>query len=46
MWIQTEQCGHRQQPAIAVLDVGGVDNGAHQQALRADQQMALLALDL
>ena len=44
--IQAEQ--HRQQlgPAIAILPVGGQHNGLHQQTLRVDQDVPLLALDL
>jgi hypothetical protein len=45
-WIQTEQCGHQHGAAIAVLNVGRVDNDLHQQARRIDDDMPLLALDL
>jgi hypothetical protein len=41
-----EQGRHQQRSSVAVLDVGGVDDGAHQQALRVDQDVALLAVDL
>ena len=41
-----EQARHQQRPAVAVLDVGGVDDGVHQQALRIDEDVPLLALDL
>ena len=41
-----EQACHQQRPAVAVLDVGGVHDGVHQQALRIDEDMPLLALDL
>ena len=45
-WKSAEQARHQQRAAVAVLDVGGVDDGVHQQALCIDQNMALLALDL
>jgi hypothetical protein len=41
-----EQAGHQQHAAVAVLDVGGVDDRVHQQALRIDEDVALPALDL
>ena len=44
-----KQPEHRRQQhhaAIAVLDIGGMGHGEHQQALRVDQDVALLALDL
>src|SRR4051812_34069265 len=44
--VQAEQRPHQQQAAIAVLDVGGVDDRLHQQALGVDQDVALPALDL
>ena len=43
---QPEQRPHQQHAAVAVLDVGGVDDRLHQQALGVDQDVALLALDL
>src|SRR3712207_2228215 len=45
-WVEPEQRPHRQHPTVAVLDVGGVDDGLHQQALGVDQDVALLASDL
>ena len=42
----TEQTRHQQRAAVAVLDVGGVHDGVHQQALRIDEDVPLLALDL
>jgi len=42
---QTEHCRQQRKTAIAVLNVGGGDDAAQQQALRIDQNMALLALD-
>jgi hypothetical protein len=44
--IEAEQRAHRQHAAIAVLNVGSVDDGLHQQALGVDRDVALLALDL
>ena len=41
-----EQARHQQRAAVAVLDVGGVHDGVHQQALRIDEDVPLLALDL
>src|SRR5208283_5649840 len=41
-----EQARHHERAAIAVLDVGGVHDGVHQQALRIDADMPLRALDL
>src|ERR1700712_2585157 len=43
---QAEQCAHREYAAIAILDIGGMDNGVQQQALCIYQDMALLALEL
>lgn len=40
-----EQGGEQQRPAIAVLNVGGMNDRVQQQALRIYQDMALLALD-
>ena len=42
----SEQRRHQQHPAVAVLNVGGVDDNLHQQAMRIDPDVALLALDL
>jgi hypothetical protein len=41
----TEQRGQQQDAAIAILDVGGMDDGVQQQTRRIDENMALLALD-
>ena len=41
-----EQGGHHQRPAVAILNIGGVNEGVHQQALRVDEDMPLLAFDL
>lgn len=43
--IQSEQCRHQHDTAIAILDIGCVDRCLHQQALRIDEDMPLLALD-
>ena len=44
--IQAEHRRHHQRAAIAILNVGGVHDGVDQQALRVDENMPLLALDL
>ena len=44
--IQPEHGRHHQHAAVSILDVHGVHDRLHQQALRVDQDMALLALDL
>ncbi len=41
----TEQRGEKQDAAIAILDVGGMDDGVQQQTQRIDENMPLLALD-
>ena len=45
-WKQAEQCAHQHHASVAVLDVGGMHDGAQQQTLRVYQDMALLAVDL
>ena len=45
-WIQAEQRRHDEFATVAILNVGGVHDGVDQQALRVDENMALLALDL
>ena len=45
-WKHAEQRAHQQQAAIAILDVGGVNDGVQQQALRIYQDVTLLSLDL
>ncbi len=42
---QTEQCRQQLEAAVAILDIGGGDRAVQEQALRIDQDMALLALD-
>ena len=42
----TEQARGHQRSAVAILDVAGVHERVHQEALRIDQDMPLLALDL
>ena len=44
--MKAEQGRHQQDAAVAVLNVGGVHDGVHQQALRVDEDMAFLAVDL
>ena len=44
-WKLAEQRGEQQQAAIAILNVGGMDNGVQQQTQRIDQDVPLLALD-
>ena len=43
---QSEHRRYQHHAAIAVLDIGSMHRGKHQQALRVDQDVALLALDL
>lgn len=42
---QTEQRRQEREAAVAILNVGGGDDAVQEQALRVDQNMALLALD-
>ena len=44
-WKLAKQRGEQQQAAIAVLNVGGMDDGVQQQTQRIDENMPLLALD-
>ena len=44
--IEAEQRPHQQHAAVAVLDVGGVEDGLLQQPLGVDQDVPLLAFDL
>jgi len=44
--VEAEQGGHHELAAIAVLNVGGMHDGVHQEALRVDENVPLLALDL
>ena len=44
--IHPEQSGKKQDAAIAVLDVGGMNDRVQQQTQRVYEKMALLALDL
>ena len=45
-WEHSEQRAHQHHTAVAILNIGGMDDGAQQQALRVYQDMALLAVDL
>jgi len=44
--IEPEQSGKKQDSAVAVLDIGGVNDRVEQQTHRVYEKMALLALDL
>ena len=44
--IEAEQGGHEEHATIAILDVRGMHDGVHQQALRVDENVPLLALDI
>ena len=44
--ILPEQSGKKQNAAVAVLDIGAVNDGVEQQAQRVYEKVALLALDL
>ena len=45
-WIHPEQRGKQYDAAVAVLDVGGMNDRVQQQTQRVYENMALLALDL
>ena len=42
---QSKQRGHHQPTAVAVLDIGRMDDRVHQQACRIDQDATLFAFD-
>jgi hypothetical protein len=44
--VKAEQACQNQQPAVAILDVGRMNNRMHQQTRGVDQNMPLLAADL
>jgi hypothetical protein len=44
-WKLTEQCGQQNNAAIAILNVGSMNDGMQQQTKRIDQNMALFAFD-
>ncbi len=44
--IQSELRRHQQHAAIAILEIGCMHDGIHQQALRIDEDVPLLAFDL
>jgi hypothetical protein len=44
-WKLAEQRGEQQEAAIAILNVGGMDDGVEQETERIDENMPLLALD-
>ena len=41
-----EQRRHHQHPAVAVLNIGAMHDGVHQEALRVDEDVPLLAFDV
>ena len=43
---QTEQRRQHESAAVAILDISGVYDGVHQQAVRIDENVPLLAFDL
>ena len=45
-WIHAEHGRHDQRAAIAILNVGGMHDGVDQQALRVDENVPLLTLNL
>ena len=44
--IQAEHGRHHERAAVAILNVSGMNDGMYQQALRINENVALLALDL
>lgn len=44
--VEAEQGGHHKHAAITILDVGGMNDGVHQQAFGVDENVPLLALNL
>jgi hypothetical protein len=44
--IEAEQRRHQEHAAVAVLNIGAMHDGVHQEALRVDETMPLLAFDL
>jgi hypothetical protein len=44
--IHAEHRRYQERAAVAILNVGGMHDGVHQQALRIDEDVTLLALDL
>lgn len=44
-WEQTKQRRQQDQAAVAILNIGGGDQAAQEQALRIDENMPLLAFD-
>jgi hypothetical protein len=44
--IEAEQRRHHQDAAVAILNVGGVNDGVHQKTLRINEDVPLLAFDL
>jgi len=44
-WEQTKQRRQHESAAVTVLDISGVHDGMHQQAVRIDKNVPLLAFD-
>ena len=44
--IHPEQSRQKQDAAVAILDIGGMNDGVEQQAQRIDENVPLLAFDL
>jgi hypothetical protein len=44
-WKLTEQRGQQQNPAIAILDAGGMHDGVQQETQRINENMPLLTFD-
>ena len=44
--VEAKHARHQEHAAVAVLDIGGMDDGVEQQALGIYQDVALPALDL
>src|ERR1700751_2467044 len=44
--VEPKQAAHQQHSAVAVLDVGRMNDRLHQQTLRVDDEVSLLAFDL
>jgi hypothetical protein len=42
----SEQCAQNENAAVAILNVGGMNDRMKQQAYRVDENMPLLAVDL
>src|SRR5207237_8264074 len=45
-WKHAEQCRHHENASIAILNVGGMNDGVEQETYYVDKNVPLLALDL